>query len=148
MGPMGPMGPQGPEGPSGIVSAVSVGGFASQPSTGMNFVGNVATVTLGAATQRIMIQAQGVFGTNLSTGASQLTVGVCWKQTTGFNTIPVTQLRNLSIPAAGRSAYSITGIVGNLVQNSSYYVGLCASAATPTQWNDNGETSVTAIVLK
>jgi hypothetical protein len=141
------MGPMGPEGPSGIISAVGIAGTAGQPPAALNFVGNVATVTLTAATQRIFIQAQGVFGTTSTTGASQLNIGVCWKQTTGFNVVAVNQLRGLSIPAAGRSAYSVTGIATNLVVGS-YYVGLCGSSTASTQWNDNGETSVTALVLR
>jgi hypothetical protein len=113
----------------------------------LNFVGNIVTVTLTASTQRILIQAQGVFGTTSTTGASQLNVGVCWKQTTGYNTIPVTQLRGLSVPAGGRSAFSVTGLA-TPGSAASFYVGLCASAAAPAQWDNNGETSVTALVLR
>jgi len=147
MGPMGPMGPQGPEGPSGIISATSVTSSAGQPQTLLTFIGTVATVTLSSSTQRILIEAQGVFGTTSSTGASLLTVGTCWRQMNGYNTLPVTQLRGLSIPVAGRTAYAVTGIARNLVAGS-YYVGLCASAASPAQWDDNGEVSVTALVLR
>jgi hypothetical protein len=135
----------GPEGPSGIISAASAAGNAGQPPVVMNFVGPVATVTLTASTQRILIQAQGVFGS--TTGASQLNVGVCWKQTTGFNTIAVTQLRGLSVPAGGRSAFSVAGMT-TPGSAASYYVGLCASATTPAQWDTNGDTSVTALVLR
>jgi hypothetical protein len=141
------MGPQGPEGPSGIVAAMAANGTTGQPPATLNFVGNVATVTLTAATQRILIQAQGVFGTTSATGASQLNVGVCWKQITGFNVLPAAQLRGLSIPAPGRSAYSVTGIVSPGVA-ASYHVGLCAATVTPSAWNDNGENSVTALVLR
>jgi hypothetical protein len=113
----------------------------------MSFLGNVTTVTLTASGQRILIDVEGVFGTTSPSGASQLNVGACWQQTTGYNAIPVKQLRGLSTAAAGRFAYSVTGIATNLVAGS-YYVGLCASAASPNAWNDNGDVSVTALVLR
>lgn len=146
-GIQGPQGLQGPEGPSGIVSGRTQSGTAGAPPQFIGFVGSPITVSLTASSQRILIQAQGVFGTNSSTGASQLNLATCWQQTNGFNAIPVTQLRGLSVPAASRSAFSLTGIAQGLIAGS-YYVGLCATAPAGHQWNDNGEVSVTALVLR
>lgn len=150
MGPIGltgPAGPQGPEGPSGILSVATAVGTALQPQQfSYAFVGGPATVTLTASTERILIQAQGVFGTTLSTGASLLNLAACWQQTNGV-VVVVRQLRGLSTSVAARNAYSVAGLATNLVAGT-YNVGLCASSPLASQWNDNGDVVVTAMVLR
>ena len=148
-GATGATGPAGPQGPSGVVTMVSTSGAG--PNSGgvgsvSEFIGPTVNVAVTATTQKIHVTANKALGAG-ATAASGLNLYVCYRSTAVGAAIQLQGggILNMNVPANTRLvfgiSYSITGLAAG-----TYSVGMCGSAGTPANWNNNEWGYVSAIL--
>jgi hypothetical protein len=148
-GPAGPQGATGPQGPAGITQAVFANAFG--PNGGgvastTDFIGPIASVTVGA-NQRVAITASKALGSAAVGGANGLNLFVCVRPTAGTITAIGAGMFGMTVVQNERKLFTVPGISGPLAAGT-YDVGMCGSAATPADWNNNEYGYVMAFVIQ
>lgn len=152
-GPAGPTGPQGaqgiqgpagPAGTSGIVSVVTTSGYGLDPKTTLDFIGPTVNVTVTAGQKVIMVSDKALGGTAAATG---LALYPCSKSTAAGATIVGYggAILGLQVPGGTRVTWGMNHIYTGLAAGT-YSVGMCGTAGTPAQWNNNEYGYVSAFV--
>jgi hypothetical protein len=104
------------------------------------------SVTLQAF-QKIFISAQQGLGSTLVGGANGLDLYVCYQLGAGTVSTVGQGIFGLTVPQNQRHIFGISAITPGLAAGT-YNVGLCGSAPTPANWNNNEFGYVTALVLQ
>ncbi len=148
-GPAGPIGPAGPTGASGVVSWASTSGLGAfnggGVGTAIEFIGPTLNVTITAG-QKIFMTVDKALGA-AGTAASGLNLYPCHRSTAVGATIVANggAILGLQVPANTRITWGMNWSYSGLAAGT-YTVGMCGSAATPANWNNNEYGYVTALV--
>jgi len=117
-------------------------GGSSPITTGIAFISPTVSVTITAG-QKIFATSQAALGAGI-TAASGLNLYICYSSGT------VTQWGGgtfgLTPPANQRHHYGLSAIL-TLLPAGTYSVGLCGSAVTPANWNNNEWAYTSAMVF-
>ncbi|HSL21114.1 MAG TPA: IPT/TIG domain-containing protein [Vicinamibacterales bacterium] len=149
IGPMGLTGPRGPEGPSGIVTTYyETQANSPQPAgtaTMPGFASPAVTVSIGASTQRVFVQAQRMF---VARSQGTLDVMLCYRSALDIYPRPTgIVLRGIGASGATRIPVSLSGIITGLAPGG-YYIAMCAATTNSATWDSGGEANTTALLLR
>jgi len=124
----------------------TVSGQGVAPTSTLAFVSAKATLVLNPL-RPVLVIASMAFGS--TAGATALTIDVCYQKTSGGALTAVGNgLQGLTAAAGQRHDYAISGVVLPLSDGAGEYeVGMCGSSTDGANWNANGDSAVTAVVL-
>jgi hypothetical protein len=141
-GTQGDPGPQGERGPSGVVMGAGAIGGGATPTPTTEFFGATAPATVSHASQRVLVIANGTFGTSAS-AAYALNLFICYQHPGG----PVTPVGNgllgHQLPPNTKVPMGLSKVIELPV--GQYQVGMCGTGGA--NWTHNEWGTTTALVF-
>ena len=148
--PTGPKGDQGPQGASGVVDAAFATGHGYNPSSALNRLGVLATVSVptNGRVHVVATKTLGSIAANANTVAT-LDAWVCHRPagSDASGLVTVGEVTRLYLRVSSRIPLTLSAVISGLPAGQ-HEVGLCGHSPALAYWNDNSASNVTALVLR